>query len=143
MPIQLPCVVVSVLTGGGRRSGGGGRAGRRVEEQPAEDGVRPGQARDRDHHVPADRPVQVDSPGERRERLGVQDGPRGGVGDLDLLAPPRVVPVDRVEREVVRLAVGQVDVDREAGAEYQQAAMRPGAAGVWRARGSVVLAAQV
>ena len=37
----------------------GSRVGR-VEEQAAEHGVRPGQIRDRDQHVPADRPVQVD-----------------------------------------------------------------------------------
>ena len=83
------------------------------------------------------------APRRTTRRLGVQHGPGGGVDELDLLAPPLLVPVDRVQGEVVGLAVGQIDVDREAGCEYQQAAMRPEPPAFWRARGSVVLAAQV
>ena len=56
---------------------------------------------------------------------------------------PCVVPVDCVEGQVVGLAVGQVHVDREAGSGVPDGGDAAGAAGVWRPRGSVVLAAQV
>ena len=41
--------------------------------------------------------------------------PGAGVADLDLLAAAPVVPVEEVQLQVVGLAVGQVDVDGEAG----------------------------
>ena len=41
--------------------------------------------------------------------------PGAGVADLDLLAAAPAVPVEEVQLQVVGLAVGQVDVDGEAG----------------------------
>ena len=96
------------------RSGSGGGSGS-CEEQSIEHGVAAGQVRDRDLHVTADGPDLIGAVDERREGLGVQHGPAGHVGDLDLLAPAVVVPVEGVERDGVHLAVGQVDVYREAG----------------------------
>ena len=40
---------------------------------------------------------------------------RAGVADLDLLAAAAVAPVDEVQLKIVRLAVGQVDIDGEIG----------------------------
>ena len=70
---------------------------------------------DRDHQVARDLPVQVHAVGERRDRLGVQHGAGGGVADLHLLGSGPAVPVEEVQLQVVRLAVGEVDVDGEAG----------------------------
>ena len=101
-----------------RRAAGGlarnqaGHAGRaadhRVEEETAEHGVDPGRPRDRDRDVAADLVVQVHARLERRDRLRAQHGARRRVADLHLLGAAPVVPVDEVELEVVRLAVGEV-----------------------------------
>ena len=86
----------------------------RVEEYPADDSVGPAGARERDHDVPTDLPLQVGALGERGGRLGVQNGSGGGICDLDLIASKRGIEVEQVEAEVVRLAVSDVDIDRKA-----------------------------
>ncbi len=63
----------------------------------------------------ADRVVQVHARLERRDRLRVEHVARRRVADLHRLGPALVVPVVEVQLEVVRLPVGEVDVDGEAG----------------------------
>ena len=93
----------------------GGARLRGVQEHAIEHGIGPGLPGDRDHQVARDLPVEVDAVAERRDRLGVQHLARAGVADLDLLAAALAVPVEEVQLQVVRLAVGQVDIDGEAG----------------------------
>ena len=76
----------------------------------------PGHPRDRDHHVPLHLQSRYTPLRERRNRPGVQHGPRRRVADLDLFHPgPRGIHVQRVQLEVVCLPVGQIQVDGEAG----------------------------
>ena len=102
----------------------------RINEQAAEDGVGPGRVRDRDVHVTADSPVEVDARVERRDRLGIQHRARCGVADLHRFAPGGAVPVEEVQLQVVRLAVGQVHVDSETGGRVPAGGDASGAAGI-------------
>jgi hypothetical protein len=81
-------------------------------------------------------PHLVGAPAERRQRLGVQDRPAVRVADLDLFAPPTVVPVDRVEGDDVRPAVRFRETVKLIAA-YQAAATRLNKFLTWSARGSV------
>ena len=117
--------------GGGR----GCRCGRGAEEQAVEHGVGPGLLRDGDQDVAADRVVEVDPRLEGRDRLGGQHGAGRRVGDLHLLAPPLLVPIEEVELQVVLLAVGEVDVHGEAGGGIPGGGDAAGAAGDLEARG--------
>src|SRR5262249_38274454 len=63
--------------------------------------------------VAGDLPAHVLPAVERRDRLAVQRGAAGGVQDVDPLRAGVGVPVQRVEADLVRLAVGEVDVDGE------------------------------
>ena len=95
------------------------------KKQAAEHGIGPGHVRDRDHDVPADRPVQVDARVERRDRLGIQHRPRAAL----LICTCSLRPWSSQSRKYssrscvwpsVRFTSTVKLVD-----EYQQAAMRP------------------
>src|SRR5437764_9421038 len=88
----------------------------RVEEQAAEDGTGAGLAGELDLDVSGDVPAQVRPVLEARDGLGAEDGAVGRVDDLDQLGAGAVtVPVEQVGRELVGLAVGEVDIDGERG----------------------------
>ena len=74
---------------------------------------------------------------ERRNCLGREDGPGGRIAQRDRLVPCGRVPVEEVELDVVRLAVGQVTSTVKLVVAYQAAAIRPVPPASSRALGSV------
>src|SRR5438105_3023157 len=76
-----------------------------VEEQSAEDGVIPRQQGEAHLHMPADAPTQIRTVGKRRHRSAVEDGGGRGVDDVEALRAETVIPVEGVQRQLVRLAI--------------------------------------
>ena len=61
-----------------------------------------------------ERPDQVFSIFKRGNRAGIENRPRGGVEHLHLLGTrSEPVPIQHIDRHIVRLLIGQIDVDEE------------------------------
>ena len=60
-------------------------------------------------------PNQIRAVLETRNRARIEDGAGGGIEDVDVLGAAGVVPIQAVERDLVSAAVGEVEVDGEAG----------------------------
>src|SRR5208337_3778199 len=98
-------------------------------------GVQSVQVCERDVHVAADSKDEVDAGVEGRDRLGVQHCAGCGVSDLHLFAARGGVPIKEVQRQVVDLAVSQVNVDGKTGGGVPAGGDASGAAGILQRSG--------
>ena len=112
----FPCP--SALGGGvaehvGHRSGGDTRSCRRVKENPIYQGVNGIYVGHLNSHVAFNGPSGVDAVGKGRELLSTEDGFAGGVDNGDSFGAAIVIPVAQIERDVVGVAVGKIQIESE------------------------------
>src|SRR5262249_54402965 len=89
-----------------------------AEEHAADDGIAAAkQVGDLELNVARDIPHQVLTAGEGGHCLAVEHTPRTGIEDVDAFgAWAVIVPVESVQGNLMGIAIGQVDIDGEAGA---------------------------
>ena len=153
VPISVNvCEVAGIQAPFGQRVRRGGCGGlcdwcswHRLEEQPADDRVGAADYREGDHDVAGDRPRVVDATGECRWLLRVEHGAVGRTRELNLFDTAEIAPVEQVQRELVGVTVGDVDVDRERGIRVPDGSdpAGAGARSVLEHWGSVEVAARV
>jgi hypothetical protein len=65
--------------------------------------------------VAGDIPYRIHTVRELRDGLGIENGIGCRVLNLDRFGPALVVPVESVESHLMRMAIGQINVETEAG----------------------------
>ena len=99
---------------------------RAAEEHAADDRVVAGEPGDADADVAGDGPHEILAAGESADRLAVEQRVGRGVEDLEALAAHHLVVVEAVERNRVRLAVGEADIEIELRPRIPRGRQAPG-----------------
>src|SRR5262249_11912060 len=81
-----------------------------VEEETADDGVVAVEPRELDDDVAGQLPDEILAIVEAALCTAVEQSARRGIANVDTLHPTALIPVDAIERELVGLTVGEVDV---------------------------------
>ena len=112
-PRQFPLVdaseaikLAAALTGSARGCCG-------FEEYAAHDGIGPGNPAHIDFHVPRNIPDEIGSVGKCSDALRREYGITAGVHDLQCFRSGLRVPVDSVDRHLVGVAIGKIDIQIE------------------------------
>ena len=85
-----------------------------IKENPADDGVRSAGLRQLDLHAPRHVPNRLLTIMEAGVRLSIENRAINSAQNGDTLRACRRIPIEQMQRNPVRISVGQIHIDREA-----------------------------